>query len=285
MESPFRLDHVVILVEDLSIATANFSALGFTVVQGGEHPRIGSHNALIAFADGSYLELIAFKHRSVPSHVKMPKHVRVQQLMTEQISPAERHMRSWETAGEGLVDFALLPRGIEDAITGARRRGLTIEGPLTGGRLRPDGQQVSWQFGIPDAFDLPFLCADVTPRSLRVPHGAACEHVNGATGVRGILVLVTELDMTIPRYGALLNVAPGKGSAFPWPDVQTADFTLGSMTISLAEPTSKGGPLRDHLEKSGEGPYALTLRTNDKARVGTVDPIRAHGARIEMVFE
>lgn len=63
--------------------------------------------------------------------------------------------------------------------TNSHERGLSIEGP------RPDGQQVSWQFGIPHAFDL----ADVTPRLLRVPRDAAGRHPNGATGITGITVL------------------------------------------------------------------------------------------------
>ncbi|HLX04168.1 MAG TPA: VOC family protein [Candidatus Binatus sp.] len=53
------IDHVVIVVQELESAVASYSRAGFTVVRGGKHP-IGTHNALIAFADGSYFELIAF---------------------------------------------------------------------------------------------------------------------------------------------------------------------------------------------------------------------------------
>lgn len=281
----FNLDHVVIRVEDLAAAVADYTALGFTVIPGGEHPRVGSHNALIAFADGSYLELIAFTRRSVPPDVEMPKHVRAEELKAEQIPPAERHMRSWEAVGEGLVDFALVPVAIEDAIAEAGRRGLTLEGPLPGGRVRPDGQEVSWQFGIPDAFDLPFLCADVTPRALRVPEGAAREHANGVTGITGVLVLVTVLDISVPRYRALLDVDPVQGFAFPWPEAQIVDIHLGSTVISLAESVRQSGPLWDHLNRSGEGPIALKLETSDQERRGVLDPTRTHGARMEMVFE
>lgn len=278
------LDHVVVRVEDLAAAVADYTALGFTVIPGGEHPRVGSHNALIAFADGSYLELIAFKHRSSPPDVNIAKDVRAEELKVEQISAAERHMRSWEAVGEGLVDFALVPAAIEEVIAEARRRELTLEGPLPGGRVRPDGRQVSWQFGIPDAFDLPFLCADVTPRALRVPEGTARAHANGVTGITGILVLVTALDITVPRYRALLDVGPVQGAAFPWPNAHTVDFRLDRTVISVAEPMTQSGPLWDHLNRSGEGPYALKVRTNDRARVGVLDLTRTHGARVEMVF-
>ena len=53
------IDHLVIAVNDLDQAANDYRQLGFTVVPGGKHP-VGSHNALVAFEDGSYLEIIAF---------------------------------------------------------------------------------------------------------------------------------------------------------------------------------------------------------------------------------
>src|SRR5690348_11089735 len=79
------IDHIVILANELEQAIADYTALGFSVVRGGEHPGGATHNALIAFTDGAYLELIAFKQ------------------------PAERQ-RWWQLGqrgGEGLVDYAL----------------------------------------------------------------------------------------------------------------------------------------------------------------------------------
>ena len=60
------IDHLVIVVNDLDQAAKDFARLGFTVVPGGKHP-VGSHNMLISFADGSYLEIIAF-YREAPDH-------------------------------------------------------------------------------------------------------------------------------------------------------------------------------------------------------------------------
>src|SRR3954471_17062285 len=96
------IDHIVILVGELEQAIADYSALGFIVVRGGAHPDAVTHNALVAFADGAYLELIAFKQ------------------------PDVRH-RWWQRGqrgGEGLVDYALLPSDIAQDVADARMRGL-----------------------------------------------------------------------------------------------------------------------------------------------------------------
>ena len=53
------IDHFVVVVPELEAAIKSYDELGFTVVRGGKH-NIGTHNALIAFGVGSYVELIAF---------------------------------------------------------------------------------------------------------------------------------------------------------------------------------------------------------------------------------
>ena len=53
-----QIDHIVILVNELEQAIADYTGLGFTVVRGGDHPGGATHNALVVFADGAYFELI-----------------------------------------------------------------------------------------------------------------------------------------------------------------------------------------------------------------------------------
>ena len=97
------LDHIVIAVQDLEAAVADYRALGFQVVIGGRHPGRTSHNALVVFADGAYLEIIAW---TAPA-------------------PEERWYRTLRDHGEGLVDFALLPGSTSQALAEARGRGWT----------------------------------------------------------------------------------------------------------------------------------------------------------------
>src|SRR5262249_50347256 len=156
----------------------------------------------IPFEDSNYLELIAFGGAE-PRRV-LPRHVRARELSASSHTAMERHWLPWATAPEGLIDFAVRPTSVDDAIREAASRGLKLEGPIAGGRMRPDGQQVSWQMAIADTPDLPFLCADLTARSLRVPDGDARQHSNATVGIKDLTIAVNDLTSSIGRYGALL---------------------------------------------------------------------------------
>jgi catechol 2,3-dioxygenase-like lactoylglutathione lyase family enzyme len=182
--SLLRLDHVVIAVADLERAVAHYAQAGFTVTPGGRHPGRNTRNALVVFEDGAYLELITY---SAPS-------------------PDERWWRELDAHGDGLVDFALLPQDLPAVVAQARARGLTdLSGPLPGGRVRPDGERVAWQTARQAQHDLPFLCADITPRALRVPEGEQRRHPNGATGIAQVAVAVADIEASLARYRAFLG--------------------------------------------------------------------------------
>ena len=217
----YAIDHVVILVHDLAAATSDYAALGFTVTPGGVHADGATHNALVAFADGSYLELIAFR-RAAPDHIWW------------------RHT----TNGEGLIDFALLPDAIDEDVAAARMRGLDFAGHFSGGRERPDGVRFAWKTASPDTPVLPFLCGDVTPRDLRVPTGAARLHPNGVTGIARVLVATRDPAVSAARYRALLGIEGTTVAA-------GVSFELGASAIVLTA-------LNERHRR--EGPCALELR-------------------------
>jgi len=204
------LDHVVIAVRDLEAAITSYRGLGFTVQPGGRHPGRTSHNALIVFADGAYIELIAWV---APA-------------------PQERWWRQLEAHGDGYADFALLPSDTVAVIGAAHGRGLhTLIGPLDGGRVRPDGAQLQWRNARHETPDLPFLCGDVTPRALRVPEGPVRVHANGAQGIAELAIAVEDLAATVARYRALLgSVAEVMLEATEPP---RAVFTLGPTRFVL----------------------------------------------------
>jgi hypothetical protein len=55
-----NLEHVVIAVRDLAVATTSYERLGFTVTPGGRHPSGGTTGNGVFFSNGTYLELLTF---------------------------------------------------------------------------------------------------------------------------------------------------------------------------------------------------------------------------------
>lgn len=263
---PLTLDHLVIFVSDLERAQADYAALGFTVRFGGEHPGGITHNALVVFADGAYLELIAFRRPD----------------------PANRWWRVGDAAGEGFVDFALLPDDVAATVAAAKARGLELEGPIPGGRLRPDGERLEWQTARSARPDVPFLCGDLTPRRLRVQEGEVRRHPNGVTGVAALTVAVENVEASLARYLAYLGLdATGEDGpasrVLAGLGIRAATLPLGEVALTLVSPLPGAtGPVGDALRTRGEGPFALALRS-DTGREASLDPALTHGARLELV--
>jgi catechol 2,3-dioxygenase-like lactoylglutathione lyase family enzyme len=241
----FALDHIVIAVNDLDRAVADYQSLGFTVYPGGVHHGGVSHNALVVFADGSYFEIIAYR----------------------EAAPANRWWRVLTTAGEGIVDFAVLPEDTEQDLHAARARGLDVEGPTPGGRLRLDGVRLDWQIVRPATTDLPFWCGDVTPRELRVPEGAIRRHPNGVTGISRVRIVVADLAASIARFKAL--VGPEAVSA----DNGIPRIGLKGTVFELIGPDNDDA--RRHLAARGEGVLSLELRGS---AAKALEPKLLHGA-------
>lgn len=253
------IDHIVIAVADLDQAIRDYEALGFTVLEGGEHPR-GSRNALVVLADGAYLEIIAFS-RPVPG------------------------FRWWQVldgAGSGLVDYALLPADTLDVdLARTRAAGIEIDGPIDGERLQADGTRIAWRSARPPEPDIPFICEDVTPRALRVPEGKARKHANGVTGVAGVTVAVRDLAASVARYRALTGLEPLASGGVPGLGFGLVQFRIGRQMLSLTQPRGESCEgLTRHLGRRGQGAYAISFYgPADRC----LDRALAHGARLEIV--
>jgi catechol 2,3-dioxygenase-like lactoylglutathione lyase family enzyme len=259
---PTGIDHVVILVDNLDRAVEQYSALGFTVTPGGKHARF-THNALITFQDGSYLELIAFYEQ--PDE-----------------SSGESHRWFQKTrVGGGIIDYALAAPNLDAVIADADARGITTGGVAPGSRTRPDGQQLEWRSAIiqgdnPGA--LPFMIEDVTDRGLRVPAEAA-DHANGVRGIRSLVIGVSDLATATQRYNSLLDREAPSGEGLP--NIDGADgvyYLVGPHRIDLAAPT--GGNLQDYVAARGDSPYELSLLAPETK---DLDPSVAGGARIRLI--
>jgi hypothetical protein len=277
---PTQIDHVVVVTRHLDEAIDGAQRAGFTVVPGGEHAGGQSHNALIAFRDGTYVELFAFID---------PERQSAQALWT----------RLWQ--GSGLADFALLSASLDDELAAISERGVRYPDATDLGRLRPDGERLAWRMSVPSdsqtasGHGWPFLIEDTTPRSLRVPFGEhECTHANGAAGISGVILLVPNLTEGRAEFSAILD-AEGGQEALDIPGIAAAHrFPVGnavSQWLLVAEPDHEVGHGSDlasvperYVQKYGPGPFAVCLTREDgsEARPGTgalLDLDQLSGAR------
>ena len=174
------LDHVVFVTLDLDSTVAGYRNRGFIVTPGWEHTGGLSHNALIGFEDGSYLEILAFHdlEKAKGNHSWAPV--------------AER--------GGGWADFALRS---DDLVADVAALGaLVARPPEDGGRTRPDGLVVGWKVARLEK-PLPFLIQDTTARENRVPQGAATRHRDGTKGVARIVIGTTDPAGMRKKYESL----------------------------------------------------------------------------------
>jgi catechol 2,3-dioxygenase-like lactoylglutathione lyase family enzyme len=258
-----QFDHAVILVNDLEKASEDYRALGFTVFFGGQHADGKTHNALIVFRDGTYLELLA------PTDPALLK----------QADPSDRSSFLFMFArGEGFGGYALLSPNLEADVERMRQYGLPVQLRPAAGRARPDGQLLRWRSAMLEGSMTPFFIQDETPRILRVPNDTdKVNHANGVTGFAGIMIAAQQLDAAITRYSSILDRPPQQQ------DAATADFTLGDTTITVIISTEDEDDLHAYLNQHGEAPYKLWLWSDHEDRVGTLDVVLSHGAQLEIM--
>jgi len=252
------IDHIVIAADSLERAIETWRGLGFTVVEGGKHP-YGSYNALIGFADGSYIELLGFYEDS-------PEHVWWDLL----------HAR-----GGGLIDFCLATDDIRADLAEFRGQGVECSDLMEGGRARPDGYQVKWiNNKVAGSWQglIPFIIEDLTPRVQRLPR--EIDHANGATGIERISFATRDAA----RYAGVMSAVTGQASE-PIQDDELAasglSLTVGAHTLEYLAPEDDEGPLAAHLAANRPAPYRVLFNTTGEAR--RWGPAETGGVRVELV--
>jgi hypothetical protein len=252
-----RLDHVVILVADLEQACADFESLGFHVSAGGRHVGLPTHNALVIFSDGTYLELLA------------PLDTESARLSTD---PWLLRLKR----GEGFLSYALRCAALPSMPPEAP--GLVWE-MLEEGRVRSDGVELRWRDLIPSAgaslTALPLLIEDITSTDLRIPCKEAGLHRLPITGVVRLCIAVADVGRTASQMQQLLGLLPETSQS---PGAVQFMMKAGKTTQVL----ELVGPDRaaDHLARLGEGPCELELAMSDSVcyRAQVLDG-PAHGVR------
>jgi catechol 2,3-dioxygenase-like lactoylglutathione lyase family enzyme len=247
------IDHLVVVVKDLEQAARDYEQLGFTVVPGGKHP-VGSHNVLISFSDGSYIEIIAF-YREAQDH------------------------RWWEPLqkGERLVDFCMQTNDLQADTRKLRDAGVAINDPVPWSRTRPDGYELKWLLSLAQGGHrgvAPFLIQDITAREERIPQ--TFNHKNNVIGIDTLTVAVGALSEVRRWYDAVLGFA-GSAITDSTLGAEGLRYEIGPHTLDLLTPSKPNSPLINWLRTFGPSPYAARLRSSAPSSL-RLDTQLTHGA-------
>lgn len=220
-----RLDHVIVLINDLEDWSARFAAAGFTVTDRPDIEGEPPQHRLICFADGSYLELI-------------------------HVAPGDAHAPGWVERVRHLGDgYGLWSVNAPDAAAMAALL------PAAAGMPVHEGGNVvaglgPWKVRVvmPDEGEglvQPFVVQDVEGPESRSPAGPARAHANGATGIAGLSLVVRDLAAAAAGLEPALGPA-ADAPATAWSSGAGLRFTVGSQWITLhvpAEDTSEAALL------------------------------------------
>ncbi|MCY4021268.1 MAG: VOC family protein [Chloroflexi bacterium] len=252
------IDHIVIAVRRLDSAMERYRRLGFSVVEGGTHP-YGSHNALIGFEDGSYIELLGFYEES----------------------PAHPWWALLHGRGGGLIDFCMATDDIRADLAAFRAQGVEASDLTEGGRARPDGYEVKWiNNKVGGAFQglMPFIIEDVTPRAQRLP--SETTHANGVTGIHCLGLATADAR----RYAAIMGAVLGQeGQTFLDDELGASGirFEVGSHVLEYLSPRDSSSPLQAHLAGNRPAPYGVSFKARGPS--ASFEPERAEGVRIKLI--
>ncbi len=139
-EAPAQIDHLILAINDLPAGIARFEKLtGVKPVDGGRHPHLGTHNALIALGPQLYLEILA-PH---PEMVLIDAMAWLRDI---------DHLEPMGWAGSTT--------DMKDLIETLRSHGYETTEGSPGSRARPDGATLTWiTMGLtaPDIPGAPFF--------------------------------------------------------------------------------------------------------------------------------
>ena len=220
------LDHVVFFVDDLDDAVTRFSALGFTVTLGGINGP--THNALIAFENETYIELIALRSVGTRRLFKLLRRLGLLRLRGLFKKDLNTRLFRWFSRPQGFTDICFRAPSLEAVEENCSENGHALTSIVPFNRHRPDGVTVSWRLMGSVELSQPFFIEDETPLTDRIPDGAAREHANGAVGI-------TELVTRAP-----LNFSPDNATTAVNRIHRRGRFGVGIKTTGAAKRLSVG---------------------------------------------
>jgi len=251
VSTPLFLSHILIKVDDLPTAVADYERLGFTVTWGSNPTK--ALNALIHFRAHAFLELFA------------PR-AALGQAEARALAAADHLSLAWiqkfKNSSEGLLSYAVETRaGYRETLAAINRRGIEMTPPREYQRLRPDGIELRWMLSFPGDTKLPFVMSDYEPHLQ--PRPEETTHANGAVGIRTLRVDTSRFEASLQLHRNYYGLEP---KIMDRAGIRMATFDLAPVTLEL-------------VEAEVEAIRSVTLEGEREVRA--FDPHLTHGANFQ----
>lgn len=274
------LDHLVVMVHDLTAAAEAWRALGFTVSPRGTHSaHLGTANHTIMFGN-DYVELMGVLGE------------------TDLNAPSRAFL---QRRGEGIERAAFTTSDAAAGVAALQARGIVARGPIEFGRPveLPDGSSAEATFSV---FHWPvaerpadlrlFACQHHSRDVVWVP--AWQSHANTAQGIRRIELVTpvpAEAAAQLARLidgqaqavegGVRVGTAPGRGEFL----FTTAQAFLARHPSARGEPLPEAGAVALVLQVADLGAAAHAAGPHAVVDASSVTVTAAHANGVMLVFE
>ncbi len=243
-----KIDHITVCGSNLEAMRAAFASVGLKTTYGGLHDNGVTHMDLLAFEDGSYLELIA---------------------PVRSLAGAGGMMSGWAKLMEGAAGagaWAVRCSNVHAEAERLRGLGIDVRGPEVGSRKRPDRVSLQWETALlgpgPAGGVLPFVIQDKTARSLRVPNA---DSESRLLGVATVVIGVRDLKSSTEIFQRAFGWDEPKTEVHPDFGAQLSHFS--ATPVMLAIPLHADSWLGRRIERFGECPAAFLLEASDRSNV------------------
>lgn len=236
------IDHVTLAASRLEALASAFAAAGLAADYGGLHSNGITHMSLVAFDDGSYVELISVARPGQPAP-KWQEHI---------------------VHEGGPCAWAVRVEDVTDEVQRLKSRGVSVADAAAMERKRPDGQLVEWESAFVGDHGAgamhPFIIKDRTPRELRVPVSKSVSD-SELTGVHKVVLGVTDVAAASEIFQDAYDLPPPERLRSDDGELDMALFP--GRPLMFISPATSSGWLAERLEVFGPTPCAFLLGSRD----------------------
>jgi hypothetical protein len=185
------LDHLLLGVPDLDMGIDWVrEKTHVSAIKGGNHPGVGTRNALLSMGNRQYIEIISIdpKQTATSRTAELIRGLRAPQLIT------------WAAATTNILSLLHLVKEADYA----------FEGPLDGSRMKPDGAILRWKTlrALTD-------CGDAIPFFIEWDAGTEHPSADSPSGCRLVSFEIRHPEVgrvreTLRKLGIIATVHPGE---------------------------------------------------------------------------